>query len=249
MTEDLEDHETEGAWVGDSVSVYDPNYAQSRERVCHHSPSRATILAEGSAYEKEIARLHAEMAAIRGKEVPGKGDAEKLERIERQLDVAVEAWAEWSGRGEDRGEGEGIGVAGYISIGDLISRDLDSGAELDERTREIRKDTLRGLMLFVCQDGVRNWDLTCKNVIAVIQAVAPEILDDEGMTDADLARIWGETRAATNARSRKLERYLESRGVRGASLRPGAKGKETRERNREAAEGNRNRKKGRDRKG
>lgn len=245
MEESDFDPSIEGAWVGDSVSEYDDRFAQTREAVCHHTPSREVILLEGSVFERTIARLHTEMAKARAR-----GNEEKVAKLEKDLDLAVEAWAEWSANDAAERSGEeasGIGMAGYISITDLITRDLDSGAELDERERELRAQTLRAVFLFVCQDNFRNLELTFKNFLSAVRIFAPEILDEAGVTQADLARVTGETRAAVSAREMKLEKFLRIRGVR-SFLMGGKKGLETRERNREAAKGNKNRKKGRDRK-
>lgn len=226
--------------IGGSVSNYSPVYAQSRERVDHSSPAVEAAIREGERLKGEVVKLQ---ARIRLAEETGE-PLLKVRDLERKLDELVEQWTEFATADND--PSPGADLEGYISLADLLKSDLDTGADLDQHLMEVRLATFRDLMRYVFQDGgVTNLDLAFKNFVAVVNRSAPEYLDESGITKADLAKIWGETRAATSAREiRMVEKPLKRAGAKGFQLIGGHKSMETRERCRQSAMGNQNRRGG-----
>jgi hypothetical protein len=226
--------------IGGSVSNYSPVFAQSRERVDHSSPAVEAAIREGERLKSEITKLQ---ARIRLAEETGE-PISRVRALERRLDDLVDAWTEFAT--SDNEPSPGADLDGYISLSDLMRSDLDTGADLDAHLMEVRLATFRDLMRFVFQDGgVCNIDLAFKNFVAVVNRSAPEYLEESGITKADLARIWGETRAATSAREiRMVEKPLKAAGAKGFQLIGGHKSMATRERCRQSAMGNQNRRGG-----
>lgn len=234
------------AAIGETVAIHDPKFAGVREAVDYHSPALAVASAEGERLRERVERLQSRLTEARES---GAGQ-DVLDALESRLDGAVAAWVEFAT--VDDGpevaavpdcEMPGMGQQNYISLTDLMRRDLDSGAALAEGEMKIRIDAFRAFNRFAFQDGIANIALAFKNWVAVVNRTNPELLD--GVSKADLARLFGETRAATSDREiRVVEGFLKAAGVKGFQLLGGNKPESTRRRCARSAKGNQNRRGG-----
>lgn len=91
--------------------------------------------------------------------------------------------------------------------------------------------------------GARDPEEVTKRVLAVTRRVMPEMLQEHfGLSQADVSRRLGETRATTSAREKRvIEAPLKKAGARGFKLAGGARGEEHRKRCAQAQKGNTNR--------
>lgn len=227
---DTIDHKMETA-LGGSVPSYSPEFAQAREAVHHSSPAMEVAMREGERLRGKVVELQAKIRAL---EEAG-ADLRRIEALEADLSAAVEAWSEFLA--VEDAPSPARDLDGHVSLGDLLERDLDTSADLDPETMEIRLATFRDLNRFVFQDGGVNVWLAFKNWLAVVRRTSPEFLD--GISKADLAKLLGETRAATCDREiRLVEKVLRDGGARGFQLLGGNKSLETRRRCAESAKGN-----------
>lgn len=217
--------------IGGSVGNFSPEFAQCREAVHHSNPASEAMTREGERLKGRVADLQ---ARIRAMEAAG-ADWKRIEKLEEELSEAVEAWTEFLST--DDAPAPARDLDGHVSLRDLIERDLDTAADLDPETLEIRVRTFRDLNRFVFQDGATSIFLAFKNWLAVVRRTSPEFLDR--MSKADLALLLGETRAATCDREiRLVEEAMKRAGARGFQLLGGNKGQETRRRCAESAMGN-----------
>lgn len=235
------------AAIGDTVAIHEPKFAGVREAVDYHSPALAVASAEGERLRDRVERLQARLTEARE---TGAGQ-DVLDALETRLDGAVAAWVEFAtcddapevAAAVPDHEMPGMGQQNYISLTDLMRRDLDSGAALAEGEMKIRIEAFRAFNRFAFQDGIANILLAFKNWVAVVNRTNPELLD--GVSKADLARLFGETRAATSDREiRVVEGFLKAAGVKGFQLLGGNKPESTRRRCARAAKGNQNRRGG-----
>lgn len=109
----------------------------------------------------------------------------------------------------------------------------------DEELRaEVMSESFNGLLDYFFADGPHP-GAVMRRVYAVAWALKPGLTGD--MTQADMARMFDETRAAMSWRVKKIfEGYLASKGFRGCKA-PGQKSSEACAKYAIAAQGNRNR--------
>lgn len=124
----------------------------------------------------------------------------------------------------------------------LCDRCADIAGELQGEIHDLRvRDFTVALELFV--GGARTPEEVTRRVLAVIRRVRPELLQEHfGLSQADVSRRLGETRATTSAREKRvIEAPLKKAGARGFKLAGGARGEEHRKRCAQAQKGNTNR--------
>ncbi|MFK5923250.1 MAG: hypothetical protein QM496_13820 [Verrucomicrobiota bacterium] len=224
--------------VGASAGTFDDRFSQSREAVEHATPARLAAVREGERLKAEVSRLSTRLQMLRDHEVGQLA----LDGAEKELQAAVERWAEFVGE-EDESAEVGNELEGYIPLSDLLKLNLDTGKELNEYDMGVRVETFNALLRYVCQDGHANIWLAFKNFLAVTRRAKPEFLN--GISKADLAVLLGEKRASTCDREiRVVEKLLKMWGVKGYQLLGGNKTEETRLRCARSAMGNRNRRGG-----
>jgi len=159
-------------------------------------------------------------------------------------------WAD----GEDEGGMNGGG--GSLSLGDL----LQGGATADEEdaarergisVRQLRLEWYRNWMIYMAH-GARSESEVARRVVALIRPAAPELLmalvgarSPKEVSQAAVARRFGETRAAVQAREKKwFERPQVAAGVHGYKGLGGARSEGHREACKQAQLGNQNRRQG-----
>lgn len=114
--------------------------------------------------------------------------------------------------------------------------------ELVKSLRKTRADYYRDFLSWHTS-GCRNERDVVKKLVAIVRRVKPELLNQFGRTQADVARKTGETRAAVSAREKRVyEKPLLDAGARGV-LGNGARSATTSARCAKAAKGNKNRRK------
>ncbi len=151
---------------------------------------------------------------------------------------------------ETRDEDQGMPMAELFSGEDesaavLDSDQVDDIEELRQMIRGLQRSRLDYFRLFLayfCKGCRQEIDVT-KRVLAVVRRVNPALLVQFGLSQADVGRKFGETRASVSAREKsRVERPLKACGARGI-LSNGARGQATSRACARAAKGNQNRKK------
>lgn len=124
-------------------------------------------------------------------------------------------------------------------------RDFRSEFEAIERVKLIH---FRQFLEFMTQGCRQVTDVTRK-VVAIARRVRPELLRELGMSQVEVSRKFGEQRATTSAREKRVvERTLKSNGTKGYQLLGGVKSATHRENCRKAQQGNTNRRSAEERK-
>jgi hypothetical protein len=128
-----------------------------------------------------------------------------------------------------------------------VEEDAAEVQELREAVQMLRRrraDYYRDFLAWHVK-GCRHERDVVKKLVAIARRVAPKMLDQFGLSQADVSRKFNETRAATSAREKRVyERPLREAGARGI-LGNGARGAGTSAKCAKAAKGNENRKRGR----
>lgn len=130
-----------------------------------------------------------------------------------------------------------------VSFAALIDGDEDDGPD----EYELRVAHFQKFLDYLCA-GSRCVEDVTRNVLAVTRRVRPEVLRGLGLSQADVSRRLGETRAATQAREKRMvEEPVKATGEAGFRMLGGTRSEETRRRCRRAQKGNQNRNGGRKR--
>lgn len=148
---------------------------------------------------------------------------------------------------DDRSLEDRVSMAELMNVAaddddDLAGIDSDDIESLRRRVSELSQRRLDHFRVFLAYftSGCRQEHEVTKKLLACIRRVAPELLEKFGLSMADVARKLGETRAATSAREKRLERTLRAAGARGV-VTAGARGQATSAACARAARGNSNR--------
>lgn len=113
--------------------------------------------------------------------------------------------------------------------------------EMDGEIHEVRVITTRALLRYLWEGARNPWD-ALKKLLAVTRLVAKTLI--RGVSQAQVAWILGETRAATRAREEKFEDYLKSWGAKNPHFEGAQKSEAARATYSRIQKGNRNRSKG-----
>lgn len=113
--------------------------------------------------------------------------------------------------------------------------------EIDGEIHEVRLITTRALLRYFWEGARNPWD-ALKKLLAATRLVAKQLI--RGCSQAQVAWILGETKAATRAREKKLEDFLKSWGAKNPHFEGAQKSEAARATYSRVQKGNRNRSKG-----
>lgn len=134
-----------------------------------------------------------------------------------------------------------------MSMAELFAESADEAAvaeDLDMTPEELRLTHFRAFIDFLAL-GCDSMEDVTKRAVAIIRRVRPDALRALGVSQADMARMFGEQRATTSAREKRVvEGPLKASGARGYLVAGGARGGQHRGRCAEAQKGNSNRRTG-----
>lgn len=130
----------------------------------------------------------------------------------------------------------------YIPLNQLVDADEETDQELAQFEEQVRLETLRRLLMYLCQDGLQPLAVL-KCFYAVLKAVRPDLLG--GMSLEDIAVLSGDSGRATPMEriKRIYEKPLKAAGMKGTKA-PHQKNASTAEKCSAAQKGNRNRRNG-----
>jgi len=110
--------------------------------------------------------------------------------------------------------------------------------EMDGEIQEVRVITTRALLRYFWEGAKNPWD-ALKKLLAATRLVASPLI--RGVSQAQVAWILGETRAATRAREEKFEEFLKSWGAKSPHFEGAQKSEAARATYARVQRGNRNR--------
>ena len=148
---------------------------------------------------------------------------------------------------DEDGEGERMPMAELLPAhepdeehGDVEDLDEEGLRMLVIKLRRSRAEYYRTFLAWHVR-GCKHERDVLRKFVAVARRLRPELLQQFGLSQADVGRKFGERRATVSAREKRVvEKPLKEAGARGV-LGAGARGDATRARNRKAAKGNKNR--------
>lgn len=217
-----------------SYSNFSEDFAQSQDTAENWDPSDEAFAREGQSLLSDLNKSVELLDAARRV-----GSIEEIEAAEKSYeDLALR----WVGYQETLKE-DLLSRPGYLSISQALGCELETGAELSSEAAHARRDALEVMVEYVMQEGVANLGGAFKNFLALVRKIKPEKL--EGISQSDLAKLLGETKAATSAREKsRVENVAKKMGVQGFHFLGGSKSETTRSRSAKAAQNNTNRRDG-----
>lgn len=219
-----------------SVGSFSEDYAQSREATELWEPSDEVFAREGAALR---ARMEEAAGCLERARADRSVSPARLAALEAEYEATAEAWMEWQGALKE----DLLVRPGYLSMASALRVDLETGEELSSVDEHARRQALEVLIDYVMQSGLADLGGAFKNFLAMVRRIKPEAM--EGISQSDLALIFGECRATTQAREKaRIEMVARRMGVGGWLFLGGTKPVETRRRSAEAARGNTNRRDG-----
>lgn len=200
-------------------------HAGSREVATSRTPSMVVDEMERARLEAEILRTEAALRAAKGR-----SDGAAIERAEARYEAAMDAYLAFET------ESESPQAETTRSL-----RDLLTGGDPDEIA--IKMEGWREMLGFIFQGKKLDLWAAFKNFVAFVRRVDPERCSR--VSQKTFAWFFGETRAATSAREKRVaEEGAKELGISGFHLLGGTKSDEARRKYSEAQMGNHNRRKG-----
>jgi hypothetical protein len=136
-----------------------------------------------------------------------------------------------------------------LSLADLMAAapdDLERAAA-DEQGADVRELRLHYFRLYLDYQlaGCTTLGAVVRKVLAFVRRFRPQAMQQLGLSQSDVARLLGESRAKVHAREKRLvERALQSTGAKGYLGLGGQRGEQARANCRAAQKGNQNRRRG-----
>lgn len=198
-------------------------FAGSREVATARTPSMVVDEMERGRLEAEILKTEAALRAARERGA----DISTIERAEARYEAAMDAYLAFQTETETTQAPAGLSL-----------RDLMSGGDPDEIA--IKMEGWRELLAFIFQGKKLNLWAAFKNFVAFVRRVDPERCGR--ISQKTFAWFFGETRAATSAREKRVaEEGAKELGISGFHLLGGTKSDEARRKYSQAQMGNHNR--------
>lgn len=207
----------------------DLRHAESREVATSRTPDRVVDEMERTRHEQEVLRANdALQAAFR------RGHAAEIERAEARYEAAMDAYLAW--------QAEGVESHHEVPAPAKSLRDLLDGS--DAERLEIKLEAWRELLAFICPGRKLSFWAGFKNFVAFARRVDPERFSK--ISQKTWAWLFGETRAATSAREKRVvEEAARELGISAYHLLGGTKSDTARRRYSASQRGNCNRRKAR----
>lgn len=222
----------------DSFSDFSEEFAQSQGTAELWDPSDESFAREAGAARRRYDRAAQELQALNDYT-----DEVVRDEIMREYEEAADRWTLF----ENEIQKEGLRRPGYISLAQALRVDIDTGQNFGESDIQERLDAFRAFLAYISQEGRASLGEQFKNYCAIVRKVRPDLLGN--MSQTDLSKLLGETKAAVSAREiRVVEGLARHAGVQGFQFLGGSKSPETRRRSAQAAKGNTNRRTGAQRK-
>lgn len=210
----------------------DLEYAGSRETATSTTP--AMVAEERERLEQDCVKAHEALMAARAR-----GNAAAIERAEARYDAAMERYV--AAQTEMAGATAAVAPDAATEGGTRSLRDLFDDS--DEERLAIKLEAWRELLDFICGGKRLKMWVMFQNFVAFCRRVDPERVSK--ISQKTWAWLFGETRAATSAREKRVveEPAVRELGIRGYHLLGGTKTEEARRKYSQAQMGNHNRRK------